>query len=72
MKDALGGNAFSLGVFCVRNGDSEGTATALHYFRLVRKILNFPIENNSHCLGLLQRLRVEIRAFKASPGFHER
>ena len=59
MKETLGGNSLALGIFCIQQGDMKGSALALRYMQLVRKIVNFPVLNDNKTFGLLKKFRSE-------------
>lgn len=60
MKDMLGGNSLSLGIFCLQNGDATSSSLVLSYMRMVRSIMNYPVVNDSRLIGLLRKYRLEI------------
>ena len=60
MKDALGGNSLSVGIFHLQNSDLKGTSLTLQYLKFSRAIVNFPIINDAKALGLLKKLRNEV------------
>lgn len=59
MKDALGGNSLSVGIFCLKNGDPKGSSYTLNMMKRVSTINNFGIVNDSKAIGLLRRFRAE-------------
>ena len=46
MKDSLGGNSLTVGMFCLQNGDPRGSALTLNFLKYARNIFNYPIVNN--------------------------
>lgn len=60
MKDSLGGNSLSLGIFNLKQGDFKGSSLSLRYLTFSRKIVNYPIVNDSKAFGLLRKMRAEI------------
>ncbi|EAS00321.3 kinesin motor catalytic domain protein (macronuclear) [Tetrahymena thermophila SB210] len=59
MKDALGGNSISIGIFCLKNGDPKGSSYTLNMMKRVSNIQNFSIVNDGKAIGLLKRYRAE-------------
>lgn len=59
LKDTLAGNALTLVIFCLEQGDYQKNLNTLHYFKLMNKIYNYPIVNDSKALGLLKKMRRE-------------
>lgn len=68
MKDSLGGNCLSIAVFTIQNGDLKGSSLTLNYMKYSRKIVNFPVVNDSKALGLLKKYRSEIIISQNSTG----
>lgn len=68
MKDTLGGNCLSIGIFTIQNGDLKGSSLTLNYMKYARKIVNFPVVNDSKALGLLKKYRSEIIISQSSTG----
>lgn len=72
MKDTLGGNCFSIGIFTVQQGQKEQNRTrkTLTYLQVARKIQNYPVVNDQKMLGLLHKYRYEMNqiALNASKG----
>jgi coiled-coil domain-containing protein 78 len=60
MKDSIGGNSLSIGIFCLQNGDPIGSSLVLSYMRMLRNIMNYPVVNDSRLIGLLRKYRLEI------------
>jgi hypothetical protein len=54
MKDCLGGNSLSVGIYCVQNSDPKGSSLTLNFLRHGRQIQNFPIANDQKAFGLLK------------------
>lgn len=59
MKESLGGNSLTVGVFCLKNGDPKGSSYSLNMMKRVSAIYNFGIVNDSKAIGLLKRYRAE-------------
>lgn len=59
MKESLGGNSLTVGVFCLKNGDPKGSSYTLNMMKRVSAIYNFGIVNDSKAIGLLKRYRAE-------------
>lgn len=60
MKDTLGGNALTLCIFCLAQGDYQKNLNTLSYYKMLGNVMNYPIVNDSKALGLLKRMRAEI------------
>jgi len=60
MKDMIGGNSLTVGVFCLQNGDPVGSSLVLSHMRMIRTIMNFPVVNDSRLIGLLRKYRLDI------------
>ena len=60
MKESLGGNSLTLGIFHLKQGDFRASSYSLRYLTFARKIINFPIVNDTKAFGLLRKLRAEI------------
>lgn len=59
LKDIVGGNCLTLALFCLTNGDIKSSELVLEYLTMMKKIMNFPVVNDSRQLGLLRRYRAE-------------
>jgi hypothetical protein len=59
LKDYLGGNAFSVAVLSVANGDPEGSIKTLQFTKALAAVPQYPIFNNGESVGLLHKLRLE-------------
>ena len=59
MKETLAGNSLTIAIFCLEQGDYEKNLNTLHYLKLMQKIYNYPIVNDSKALGLLKKMRRE-------------
>lgn len=64
MKDALGGDSLTVGIFNVQNGDAKGTSLTLNFLKYVRNIFNWPIVSDAKKMGLLKKYRAEVNAAK--------
>lgn len=62
MKDTLGGNSLTVGIFCLKNGDPKGSSYTLNMMKRVTNIQNFGIVNDNKAIGLLKRYRAEALA----------
>lgn len=60
MKDTLGGNCLTVGIFTVQHGDLKGSSLTLNFLKYARKIVNYPVVNDGKALGLLKKYRNEI------------
>ena len=60
MKDVIGGNCLTACIFCLQNGDTQGSSLVLSYMRMVTKIMDYPVVNDSRLIGLLRKYRLEI------------
>lgn len=68
MKDSLGGNCLTVALFTVQHGDLKGSSLTLNYMKYARRIVNFPVVNDSKALGLLKKYRNEIIIAQSSVG----
>lgn len=62
MKDTLGGNSLTVGIFCLKNGDPKRSSYTLNMMKRVTNIQNFGIVNDNKAIGLLKRYRAEALA----------
>ncbi|OMJ83352.1 hypothetical protein SteCoe_15755 [Stentor coeruleus] len=60
LKDIIGGNCLALGLFCLQNGDLKGSELVLEYMKMLQRISNFPVVNDSRQIGLLRKFRSEL------------
>ncbi|CAD8184449.1 unnamed protein product [Paramecium octaurelia] len=66
VKELVGSNSLSIGIFCVQHGDPKGTSLTLNIYKYCKNIKNFPIVNDSKVLGLLHKFRLECQAARLS------
>ena len=59
LKDIIGGNCLTQALFFLQNGDGKNSELVLEYLKMVQKIHNFPVVNDSNQIGLLRRYRAE-------------
>ncbi len=69
LKDPIGGNSLTVGIFCIQHGDPRGSQQTLQYYKLAENIINFPIVNDTKSLGLLKKFRSEIKTYKKNSNF---
>ncbi|CDW90229.1 kinesin-like protein [Stylonychia lemnae] len=60
MKDVLGGNSLTVGVFTLQYGDPIGSTLTMRAFKKCQTIMNFPAINDSRTIGLLRKFRIEL------------
>ena len=70
MKDILGGNSLTVGMFNIQYGDTIGSTVAMRTFKKCQQIMNFPVINDNRTIGhptrsyggigLLRKYRVEL------------
>lgn len=61
LKEALGGNSYTLVFGCVSQGDTQATRATMQTLSLLSRVTNFPILNEGNLLGLLRAYRLELR-----------
>ncbi|KAI8465646.1 MAG: P-loop containing nucleoside triphosphate hydrolase protein [Monoraphidium minutum] len=61
--DALGGNALTLVVGTLRQGEWEASATTLRHLAVARRVRNYPIINHGRARGLLHKIRFRLLGF---------
>ena len=59
LRDAVGGNAYTVGFICLRYGDIRGSLVSLKVMNMMRQVSNFPITNEGKAVGLLRKYRQE-------------
>lgn len=59
LREAVGGNAYTIGFICLRYGDPRGSLVSLKVMNMLRSIRNYPVSNTSKTIGLLRKLRQE-------------
>jgi len=64
MKDVLGGNSLSIGLFCAKQDDGKGAILTFNYLNYAKNIFNYGIVNDSKAIGLLKKYRAEINTIK--------
>jgi kinesin family protein 11 len=64
MKDMIGGNCMSAGIFCLQNADPVGSSLVLSHMRMISNIKNYPVVNDSRFLGLLRKYRLDVIELK--------
>jgi len=60
MKDILGGNSLTVGMFTLQHGDLEGSSLTMNLMKQTKRVMNFPVVNDNRLSGLLRKLRIEI------------
>lgn len=60
MKELLGSNSITVGLFCCQHGDPKGSSLTMNMYKYAKNIKNFPIVNDSSALGVLHKFRLEI------------
>ena len=63
-KDIFGGNSITVGIFTLQYGDHIGSVLTMRALKRAQSIMNFPIQNDNKALGLLRKLRVEIKGLQ--------
>lgn len=61
LKEALGGNSYTLAFGCVSQGDTQATRATMQTLTLLSRVINYPILNEGNLLGLLRSYRLELR-----------
>ncbi|KRX05294.1 P-loop containing nucleoside triphosphate hydrolase [Pseudocohnilembus persalinus] len=64
LKDALGGNSLTLGIFNIQNGDTRSSSLTLNFLKYARNIFNWPVVNDAKEIGLLKKYRAEVNSVK--------
>lgn len=59
LRDAIGGNSYTVGFICLQYGDIRGSLIALKMMNMLRSIRNYPVANEGKCVGLLRKYRQE-------------
>lgn len=59
LRDAIGGNSYTVGFICLRYGDVRGSLIALKIMNLLRQIRNYPVVNEGKSIGLMRKYRQE-------------
>ncbi len=62
MRDTLGGNSLTLGLFTLQYGDPIGSTLSLRALKRCQQIMNFPVINDNRTIGLLRKYRLEMNA----------
>jgi predicted transcriptional regulator len=62
MRDTLGGNSLTLGLFTLQYGDPIGSTLTLRALKRCQQITNFPVINDNRTIGLLRKYRIEMNA----------
>jgi coiled-coil domain-containing protein 78 len=62
MRDTLGGNSLTLGLFTLQYGDPIGSTLTLRALKRCQQIMNFPVINDNRTIGLLRKYRLEMNA----------
>jgi Kinesin motor domain len=62
MRDTLGGNSLTLGLFTLQHGDPIGSTLSMRALKRCQAIMNFPVINDNRTIGLLRKYRVELSA----------
>lgn len=60
LKDVLGGNSLTVGLFTLQYGDPIGSTLAMRAFKKCQQIMNFPVINDNRSIGLLRKYRMEL------------
>ena len=68
LKDALGGNCFTLNFSCITQGDTDGSFATLKIMNMLDRVTNYPILNEGNLLGLLRKYRLEVRRAREYAG----
>ena len=63
-KDIFGGNSHTVGIFNLQYGDQVGSILTMRALKRAQSIMNFPIQNDNKALGLLRKLRIEIKGLQ--------
>jgi hypothetical protein len=65
IRDAVGGNSYTVAFICLQYGDTRGSLVALKFMNMLRQIRNYPTFNEGKTIGLMRRYRSEaIQAFE--------
>mgnify|MGYP000104790623 CR=1 FL=1 len=59
LRDAIGGNSYTIGMICLRYGDIQGSSISLELMSRLRTIQNYPLPNEGKAIGLLRKYRQE-------------
>ena len=54
-RDIFGGNSLCVGIFCLKFDDTKGSELSLNALDMCQNIMNFPVQNDNHVLGLLRK-----------------
>jgi len=60
MKDTMGGNSLTVGLFNLQYGDPIGSTLAMRQFKRCQTIMSYPVINDNRTLGLLRKYRIEL------------
>ncbi len=66
LRDTLGGNSLTLGLFTLQYGDPIGSTLTLRTLKRCQSIMNFPVINDNRTIGLLRKYRVELNSHSHS------
>lgn len=63
MKEYIGGNGLTIGVFALQNNNYPISSIAFKFMKLCSHIQNYPVVNDSNSSGLLKKFRIDINYF---------
>ena len=60
LKEIIGGNAISISIFSINQGDSKGSIATLRLMSLMRRVLNYPVLMEGNICGLFKKFRNDL------------